>query len=311
MKKKRKKITKGKKKFFIIASCYFAVFLVTFLTTLSTLSWYSSSTWSTKELFMGGPVYIDFTNKDGSKVTSGKDEMVLTLPPNWDKLYPGMNIHLEASCTVQGAKWEKPKNNGDTVTVVTTGAILRAKVMVTVTDPKGNIYPGTAENPEDLAIAKSLYNNIWPQLQYRATNKTDSVGKWIYDTQNNDDLNENYFYYISKDSSAPLNNSPLVEVGGVEEDVLIDFLSDTIITLDGLGFINDHADCKIEFTIVFHALQAFLPYEEKDLGTPYQGNTTDRENIVTTDDLGLPKPLTIGNAREPFARAFSAIYPGN
>ena len=89
---------------------------------------------------------------------------------------------------------------------------------------------------------------------------------------------------------------------------MVGFLNDAVITLDGLGFVNEHADCKVEFTIVFHALQAFLPYEDKDLNQEYQGDTTNRENFVTYADLGTPKPLTIANSRDPFARAFGELY---
>ena len=196
MSKKRKKLTKSKKKFFIIASCYVAVFLVTAIVTLSTLSWFGSSTWSTEELYMGGPVYIDFTNGDGTQITSGKDEMVLTIPPLWDKLYPGMNIHFEAPCTLQGAKFENTKTYGERVDVYTTGAILRAKVLIKVTDPQGNEYPSDNADPADVQIARELYDNLWPQLQEKARSSNDGTGKWIFDHQNFDRYEENYFYYV-------------------------------------------------------------------------------------------------------------------
>jgi len=309
MKKKRKKISKSKKKFFILASCYVAVFLVTAIITMSTLSWFSGSTWATEELYMGGPVYIDFTNADGTKVTSGKDKMVINLPPNWEKLYPGMNIHFEATCTLQGAKWTKTKATGENVDIITTGAILRAKVLVKVTDPQGNVYPGESANPEDLTIAKSLYDNLWPQLQAKATSSNDGTGKWIFDPVNTEDTQENYFYYVQQsESHAKTDDYNLVEVGGVDHDVFVGFLNDAVITLSGLGFRNEHSDCKIEFTIVFHALQAFLPYEEADLNKPYQGDTTGRENFVVYADIGTAKPLTIANARGPFDRAILDLY---
>ena len=309
MSKKHKKLTKSKKKFFIIASCYVAIFLVTAIVTMSTLAWYGSSTWSTEELYMGGPVYIDFTNGDGTQITSGEEKMELHLPPYWDKLYPGMNIHFEATCTLQGAKFENTKSNGETLIVYTTGAILRAKVLVEVTDPKGNVYPGESANPEDLRIAKELYDNLWPQLQAKARNSSDGVGKWVFDYQNTEDIQENYFYYVLQNQThAESGDYELVEIGGTEEDAVVGFLNDAVITLSGLSFVNEHADCKVDFKIVFHALQAFLPYENKDLNTNYQGDTTGRETFVTYADIGTPKPLTVANSRDPYARAFDVIY---
>ena len=309
MSKKRKKLSKGKKKFFIIASCYIAVFLVTAIVTMSTLSWFGSSTWSTEELYMGGPVYIDFTNGDGSKITSGENEMVLHLPPTWDKLYPGMNIHFEATCTLQGAKFENTKTYGDRVDVYTTGAILRAKVLVKVTDPDGNVYPSDDDTAEDIQIAKDLYDNLWPQLQAKARSSNDGYGKWVFDYQNTERYEENYFYYVDQSQNlADSGKYQLVEIGGTDQDVVVGFLNDAIITLSGLGFVNTHADCKVEFRIVFHALQAFLPYENKDLNTPYLGDKTGRSEYVTYADLGTPKPLTVENSRDPYARAFGDLY---
>ena len=313
MKKKRKKLSKNKKKFFIIASCYIAVFLTTAIVTMSTLSWFSSSTWATEELYMGGPVYIDFTNGDGSKITSGENELVLHLPPTWDKLYPGMNIHFESTCTLKGAKFENTKTYGDRVDVYTTGAILRAKVLMRVTTPEGLVYPSDNADEEEIQIAKELYNNLWPQLQAKARNSNDGVGKWIFDYQNTERYEENYFYYVHQSQNyANAGDYVLVELGGnTDQDVIVEFLNDAIITLSGLGFVNEHADCKVEFRIVYHALQAFLPYEEKDLDTPYLGDTTGRDDKVLYSDLGMAKPLTIENSREPYARAFGDLYITN
>ena len=308
--KKKKKLTKNRKKFFIIITCYIAVFIVTAILTASTLSWFSGSTWSTEILYMGGPVYIYFSDDSGVKNTSGSNQMVIELPPKWDKLYPGMNIKFEAKAVIQGGKWEKEKYNNETIEIYTTGCILRAKVLMEVTTPKGTKFPSEDATAEDLQIAKSLYDNLWPQLQAKAQSSNDGTGKWVFDYQNTEKLEENYFYYILSDQANQSNvgNYQLVEVGGVEENVAVGFLNDAVITLSGLGFVNEHADCDIKFTIVFHALQAFLPYEEEDLDTPYQGDTTGRDTDVVWSDIGTPKPLTIGNSRRVFTEAFSVIY---
>lgn len=310
MSKNKKKLSKNKKKFFIIVSCYIAVFLVTAILTASTLSWFTGSTWSTEMLYMGGPVYIYFSDDSGERNTSGENNLVMTLPPNWDKLYPGMNIKFEAKAVLQGGRWEKEKYNGETVEIYTTGAILRAKVLVQVTTPSGTKYPSEDATAEDIHIAQSLYDNLWPQLQAKAQSSDDGTGRWVFDLQNTEKLEENYFYYILSDQAtqADISNYKLVEVGGVEEDVAVGFLNDAVVTLSGLGFINEHADCDIKFTIVFHALQAFLPYEEEDLDQPYQGDTTGRPDRVVWADIGLAKPLTLGNSRRVFTEAFSVIY---
>ena len=39
--KKKKKVSKNKRKFFIILSCYIAVFIITCITTVATLAWFN------------------------------------------------------------------------------------------------------------------------------------------------------------------------------------------------------------------------------------------------------------------------------
>lgn len=316
MLKKQKKSAKNKKKFFIILTCYIAVFLVTAIVTTATLSWYSSSTWSTDSLFMGGPVYIFFSDTEGQDIKSGTNQLVTELPPNWDRLYPGMNIKFEAKAVLQGAKFEKEKIDGSKVEIVTTGAVLRAKVLVSVTTENGTKYPSTNATAEDLEIARSLYQNIWPQLQTKAQQYSDGTGKWIFEQLNNDNIEENYFYYIKNTSdTSNIGTCKLVELGGKVnprtgqvDNVAVGFLDNTTITLSGLGFVNEHADCDIKFTIVFQALQAFFPYVQEDLGTPYLGDTTGRPATVTTSDLGMAKPLTIDAGRNIFDESFKALY---
>ena len=82
-------------------------------------------------------------------------------------------------------------------------------------------------------------------------------------------------------------------------------------TLSGKELTNVHAECVITFTIVFHGLQAFLPYTNDDIGTNYQGDTTGRSPLVLLSDVGDPKPLTVENSRGYFREAFSDIYGPN
>ena len=94
----------------------------------------------------------------------------------------------------------------------------------------------------------------------------------------------------------------------IHSNVSVGFLDNAVITLSGKELTNIHADCELQFTIVFHALQAFLPYENEDIGSPYLGDTTDRSPTVIFSDVGMPKPLTIENSRDYFKEAFSSIY---
>lgn len=318
--KRKKKLSKGKRTFFIITSCYVAVFLVTAIITATTLSWFNGSTWSTQILYMGGPVYIDISDDSGN-ITHGSNSLVMELPPNWDKLYPGMNIKFEARAVVTGKSWTKDKYNGETTTIITTGCVLRAKVLIEVTTPNGTKYPSEDASAEDIEIARSLYRNLWPQIQAKAQSTIDSTsygsGKWVFDYQNSESMEENYFYYVQSSETTPslpasaldsteyadVSNYKLVEVGGVDHNVSVGFLNNATVTLAPLGFVNEHADCDIKFTIVFHAVQAFLPYEDEDLGTTKADGTA-----VTQDDLGLARPLTIGNSRRVFAEAVEDIY---
>ena len=304
MNEKKRKLTKKKKKFFILIACYIAIFVVTSALTLATLSWFSGSTWSSNTVFMGGPVYIKFTNNN-EDLTSGHEKLVLKLPEGWNFLYPGMNIQLEAKAVLQGAKFENKKDNGDEIIVYTTGAILRAKVMLTVTDPLGQTNSD---------IAQDVYNWIWPQLtspQHIGTNE--DKGTWIYDTNSPED--EKFFYFTKNTQSATHSSSgayELQDLGGTDKNVAVGFLNKAIITMPGEPITNLHAECKLTFTIVFQALQAFLPYQVNDIGTEknlYDSSAT-AGTLVTKSDEGTPKPLTIGNSRDYFTEAFSALYPG-
>lgn len=313
MKKKKRKITRKKKKFFIILSCYIATFVITAVVTLSTLAWFNSSTHAENVLYMGGPVYIHFSDAD-EKPNSGEGALEINMPTNWEKLYPGMNIEFEARAVIEGASWEKEVPVNDTITIYTTGAILRARVMLTITDPTGEIIyplpdlPNGTENPDN-SVSRDIYDWIWPQLQEKAVTDNTEEGMWVFD-----DLGgfpeDNYFYYVKKGQTvAEDGNHILQEVGGVETNVSVGFLNKAVVTLPGVPLTNLHSDCRIKFTIVFHALQAFLPYEEKEVDkAPYVGDDSGR--LVNKDDVGMPKPLTIANSRSYYAEAFAPLYPG-
>ena len=100
----------------------------------------------------------------------------------------------------------------------------------------------------------------------------------------------------------------LMVVGGTEQNESVGFLDDAVLTLSGQELNNIHADCEITFTIIFHGFQAFLPYTEADLGTPYLGDTTGRSPVVVYSDIGTEKPLTVENSRRYFREGFATIY---
>lgn len=312
MKKKGKKISKSKKKFFIILACYVAVFIITCVTTVATLAWFNGSTWSNEVLYMGGPVYLYFSDSSGVKETSKAGQLTLTTPPGWDYLYPGMNLHLGARAVVQGAKFERVDNN-ETTTYYMTGAILRARIMVTVRDPEGNFSQ----------VAQDVYNNIWAQVKYRALQNADprNQGKWVLDSDYNyknygegetPNEEDHFFYYVKDDVDfADAGKYELMVVGGTEQNESVGFLDDAVLTLSGQELTNIHADCEITFTIIFHGFQAFLPYTEADLGTPYLGDTTGRSPVVVYSDIGTEKPLTVENSRRYFREGFATIYGEN
>lgn len=303
MTRKKKKATKNKKKFWIILSCYIAIFVITSITTLATLSWFNGSTWQTNVLYMGGPVYLFFSDSSGTKQTSGDEQLVTETPEGWNYLYPGMNIKFEARAVLQGHSWTHTEPWGDQTVVVTTGAILRARIMVEVTDPQGNT---------DSLICNQLYDGIWPQLKTNALLDQGDEGIWVFDEIDTAVPENNYFYYVHKgQSGSDVGEYQLTEIGGTTFNQSVGFLDGAVITLSGLNFTNEHADCIIKFTIVFHALQAFLPYEYDEVDVaPYQGDTTGRSELVTEEDVGLPKPLTIENSREIFREALAPLYPG-
>ena len=289
----KKKLTKNKKKFFIILACYIATFVITSIVTTATLSWFNSSTWQSEVLYMGGPVYIYFSDDSGVTNTSGAGKLVTETPPGWEKLYPGMNINFEARCVVEGKEFIKEKPDGETITYTTTGAVLRAKVTLEVTDTLGNTTS---------VIATDIYNWIWPQLKDKALEDTSNDGIWIFDQLNSDNPESNYFYYAEKNQGdlSDTGNYYLKEVGGTKDNQSVGFLNKAIIQMPSIDLTNQHADCILKFTIVFEAVQAFFTYEKRDLGFPYQGDTTNRSPVVEESDLGLEKPLTIGNGRRLF-----------
>lgn len=300
-KKRRKKLTR-KKKFLIIASIYIAVFVLTFVITTTTLAWFHGSTWQSNDIYMGGPVYLYFSDAEGVEKTSGANQLVTELPPGYNRLYPGMNLHFEASCVVEGHAFEHTRENGEELIIYTTGAVLRARIDVDVFDADGN---------EGTQVAQDLYDEIWTQLKTKAASSdSDTVGKWIYDprpVEEHPTEEDNYFYYIEREQThATPGEYLLQEVGGDEENVVVKFLSNIVITLNGVYFTNAHADCSVRFTVIFEGLQAYFPYQAADVGTPWQNDNSGR--LVTYADVGLSKPLTINNGRPLFEEALVFMY---
>lgn len=304
MSRKKKKINKKKKKFFIIVACYLAVFIITSVLTASTLAWFNSSTWQSEVLYMGGPVYIYFSDDTGTNVTSGDGTLVTELPDNWEKLYPGMNMRFQAKAVLQGHTFHQKDDEGNDFIQYTTTAVLRARIMLYVTAPGTIVHPDTGEILEPSAVANELYNFLWPQLKAKALADTSNPGVWVFDELDGSKEENNYFYYVER-NQAPSDTGEykLMEVGGKDLNEQVGFLNNAIIQLPGIETDNRHADCDIKFKIVFQALQAFFPYQKDEIGDPYQGDTTGRSEFVMPDDVGLGKPLTLGNSRRIFEEA--------
>jgi hypothetical protein len=252
MKKKKKKISKNRKKFFIILACYVAVFIITCVTTAATLAWFNGGTFAGNTLYLGGPVYLYFGDS-ADRETSKENNLVLKTPPGWDYLYPGMNIQLQARAVVQGAKFEHEQANEPT-TVYTTGAVLRARIKINVLPPEGSDL-----TPEQNAIiTQDIYKSIWKQVKTKALNHSDerNQGVWIFDEDFDyieDGREEDHFFYYAMPSQTfdDSGDYELLSVGGTEQDVSVGFLDQAVITLSGLELDNDHADCRITFTIIF------------------------------------------------------------
>lgn len=302
-KKKKKKLNKRKKKFFIILSCYIATFLITSLVTVSTLSWFTGSTWQDEALYMGGPVYIYFSDNTETNITSGAGQLVSHLPANWDKVYPGMNIIFEAKAVFQGHTFDNTTTTGENWQQYTSTGVLRAKMKIEVSDPI------TGENS---LIAQEIYNWIWPQLRDYARSDETTTGQWVFDELDLSNQENNYFYFVAKNQASVANYQKLLlkEVGGNSNNEAVDFLKDAVIQFPGMELTNIHADCDITFTIIFEALQAFFPYEAEEVGVAlYQGDTTGRSIYVTWDDVGLGKPLTLENSRKLFNESLNSATP--
>lgn len=302
-KRKKKKLTKSKKKFFIIASCYIATFLITSIVTASTLAWFNGSTWQDQAVYMGGPVYMYFSDNTETNITSGSGKLVSHLPATWKKVYPGMNIIFEAKAVFQGHTFENTTTTGEDWQQYTSTAVLRARIKIDVYDPRTN---GTS------TVAQELYDWLWPQFRDSAMEDETTTGMWVFDNIFPTKEEHNYFYYVVKDQTGISNNSNLLlhEVGGQEHNVAVDFLNEAVIQFPGLELTNAHSDCDITFTIVFEALQAYFPYEQEEVGIElFQGDTTGRDIYVTQDDVGLGKPLTLGNSRKLFSEATLSTPP--
>lgn len=302
-KKRKKKLNKKKKKFFIILSCYIATFIITSFVTVSTLAWFTGSEWQDEAVYMGGPVYIYFSDNTETNITSGSGTLVSHLPATWNKIYPGMNIIFEAKAVFQGHTFNNTTTTGDNWQQYTTGGVLRARIKIEVTDPRTG---GTSQ------VAQEIYDWLWPQLKSSAVVDETTTGIWVFDEINIDKAENNYFYYVVKDQTDVTDHNKLLlnEVGGQPYNVAIDFLNEAVIQFPGMELTNEHADCDITFTIVFEALQAFFPYEADEVGVElFQGDTTGRSPYVTWEDVGLGKPLTLENSRELFAEAQHSTFP--
>jgi hypothetical protein len=302
-KKKKKKLTKKKKKFFIIVSCYIATFLITSLVTLSTLAWFNGSEWQDDSVYMGGPVYIYFSDNTETNITSGAGSLVSHLPATWERIYPGMNIVFEAKAVFQGHEFTNTDTTGEEFNQYTSTGVLRARIKIEVTDPRTN--GPSAETQE-------IYDWIWPQFVEQAAENTGGEGIWVFDEINMNRQENNYFYYCVNNQTGITDHKNLIlgEIGGKAYDEAVSFLDKAIIQFPGMELTNAHADCEITFTIVFEAVQAFFPYEMSEVGIElYQGDTTGRDIYVTIDDVGMGKPLTLGNSRKLFNEAQHSTFP--
>lgn len=301
-KKKKKKLNKKKKKFFIILSCYIATFLITSIVTVSTLAWFSGSDWQDNALYMGGPVYIYFSDNTETNITSGAGTLVSHLPATWEKIYPGMNIIFEARAVFQGHTFDNTTTSGEDWYQYTSSGVLRARIMISVYDPRTG---GTSE------VAQDIYDWLWPQFRDSAMEDETATGYWIFDEINMNKQENNYFYYVSKNQTpgeTDKNKLLLHEVGGQEYNVAVSFLDEAVIQFPGIELTNAHAECDITFTIIFEAIQAYFPYEQAEVGVElFQGNTTGRDIYVTQDDVGLGKPLTVGNSKKLFNESTQSI----
>jgi hypothetical protein len=183
--------------------------------------------------------------------------------------------------------------------------------MIKVLPPEGsNLTP-----EQTTRITRDIYRNIWAQVKAKALSNPDARndGVWIFDDAYNyteTGLEEDHFFYYAKPDQTVDNSGKyeLLEVGGSSDSVSIGFLDNAVITLSGKELTNDHADCRIQFTIIFHGLQAFLPFTMEDVGNPYPNASPDRSPTVLLSDVGTPKPLTVENSRKYFYESFEDIY---
>lgn len=304
MRRKKKKLSKNKKKFFIIVGCYLLTFILTAVLTSSTLAWYNGSTWQSEILYMGGPVYIHFEDNENN-ITSGANQLVTETPDNWPKLYPGMAINFQAKAVVEGKKFEQVKPNGEQVIYFTTGAVLRARIDLDITDP----YKATRP-PEKQDLEERLYGWIWSQLFEKAHSDLNDDGIWLVDELDAEVPENNYFYYVRKGQNyATTGEYFLTEVGGTENNAYVSFLNNCTIVMPPIDLTNDYADCIIKFTVIFEGLQAFFPYEREEVGTQVrQGDGTFK--TVTQHDVGLEKPLLVEHSRKMFEEArWDRVFP--
>jgi len=291
-KRKKKKLSKNKRKFFIWASCYLAVFLITAILTASTLSWFAGSTWQDGEMYMGGPVYISIGDDKGIK-TMGENSLTTETPPGWQKLYPGMNIHFEARAILENDK----RPNHTTIPAVSS-AVMRAKVMLEIIDKQGHSSKDIdkTSDPEAYERINLIYNSIWVQLKAKAQLKeadNTDPGFWLFHLVNPEEQ-ENYFYYVTAESYTMFKNGTYTDVTQcimeeVGKEVINDsvgFLNDAIVTIPGVSITNEYAECRLIFTVSFQALQAFFGH----------------------NDDQTEKPLTVSNSIPIYTEASQGYY---
>ena len=284
----KKKALRKKQMFFIIVTAYITIFMITIGITLS---WFGGSTWQDKTLYMGGPVYMDFQDNSGNK-TAGAGALVMSLPEDWTEMYPGMNVNIEASALLIGTQWEHIDGDNQTI-VKSTQSILRTRIMVESRDPEGNVTDLSKTIAEPILEALQEYNN--------GKVLTGNTGKWVLDTSDD----EGYFYYVSSDYSGSNLSGTLMEIAGKEsEDAVVHFLENATVTLPW-ALKNDCAGYTLKITVVFQALQAFIPYMDKDIGVTMHHS---ENRLVEESDRGTARPLYVGTAKPVFKSAFAEIY---
>ena len=132
--KKRKKSKSLKKRIGIIAVGALSMVLTVCLSVGATLAWFAGSTWASKSLYMGGPVYVEMAGQGGSTWVGGEDKLDIHAAANSRSTGTVTNKYGDDHTTAPSVDSDSVLLPGQRVEIYSQARVFTTSTTDTVTD---------------------------------------------------------------------------------------------------------------------------------------------------------------------------------